>query len=200
MDNIVLKNLKARRSIYALGDKLTQSKAELTTLIQDVIKNSPSSFNSQSSRAVILFGEYHHKLWDIVKDELRKIVPAENFGATESKIDGCFRSGFGTVLYYEDQTVIKNLQEQFAAYADNFPIWSEQSSGMAQLAVWTALATENIGATLQHYNPVIDAAVAKEWNIPATWTLRAQMPFGSIEQPAQDKEFMADSDRFIVHA
>lgn len=200
MENIVLQNLKARRSIYSLGDKVTHSQEELTTLIKDVIKNSPSSFNSQSSRAVILFGEQHHKLWDIVKDELRKIVPAENFGATETKVDGCFRAGFGTVLYFEDQSVVKKLQEQFPSYADNFPIWSEQSSGMAQLAVWTALAVENIGATLQHYNPVIDAAVAKEWNIPATWTLRAQMPFGSIEQPAQDKEFMADSDRFIVKA
>lgn len=200
MENIVLNNLKERRSIYSIGDKVSHSQADLTALIQDVIKYSPSSFNSQSSRALILFGEQHHKLWDIVKDELRKIVPADRFGATETKIDGCFRCGFGTVLFFEDQNMITKLQSDFAAYADNFPVWSEQSSGMAQLAVWTALATENIGATLQHYNPVIDAAVASEWNIPASWTLRAQMPFGSIEQAAQDKEFMADADRFIVKA
>ncbi len=61
--------------------------------------------------------------------------------------------------------MIKNLQEQFALYADNFPDWSEQSNGIATANTWVALSEEGLGANLQHYNPVIDEAVAKRWSI-----------------------------------
>lgn len=53
-------------------------------------------------------------------------------------------------------------------YADNFPVWSEHSTGIAQFAVWTALAEQNIGASLQDYNPIIDDEVAAAFDIPAT--------------------------------
>ncbi|TOP23933.1 hypothetical protein, partial [Vibrio parahaemolyticus] len=82
---------------------------------------------------------------------LRKIVPEQAFAATEQKIDS-FAAGAGSVLFFEDQDIVTGLQEQFPLYADNFPIWSEQASGIAQFAVWTALSQENIGASLQHYN------------------------------------------------
>lgn len=39
---------------------------------------------------------------------------------------------------------------------------------MHQLVVWTALETEGLGATLQHYNPIIDDEVKNEWNIQVT--------------------------------
>ena len=81
-------------------------------------------------------------------------------------------------------------------YADNFPVWSEHSTGIAQFAVWTALAEQNIGASLQHYNPIIDDEAAAAFDIPANWKLRAQLVFGSIEAPAGEKTFMEDSERF----
>lgn len=197
MSNTVIDALKKRRSQYALGKNLPISKEAVTDLIQEAVRYSPSSFNSQSARAVILFGAESQKLWNITKETLRKIVPAENFAATEQKIDS-FAAGAGTVLFFEDQAVIEGLQQNFAAYADNFPIWSEQSTGIAQIAVWTALAEANVGASLQHYNPLIDEEVAKTWNLPASWKLRAQMPFGSNEQPFGEKTFIADSERFRV--
>lgn len=69
---------------------------------------------------------------------------------------------------------------------------------MAQLAVWTALAAENVGASLQHYNPVVDDKVHAEWEIPSSWKLRAQLVFGSIEAPASEKSYIDDSSRFKV--
>ena len=102
------------------------------------------------------------------------------------------------MLFFEDQDVVKGLQEQFALYADNFPIWSEQASGLTTENVWVALSLAGLGANLQHYNPVIDDAVAKEWSIPANWKLRSQLVFGSVESPAQPKEYMDDQDRFKV--
>ena len=156
----------------------------------------PSSFNSQSSRAVILFGAASEKLWKVItKETLRPMVPADAFASTDAKMDA-FAAGAGTVLFYEDQDVIKELQQKFPLYADNFPIFSEHSAGMAQYAVWTALAEAGIGASLQHYAPLIDAEVARTWDVPASWKLRAQMPFGSNEAPFPEKTFIADDIRF----
>ena len=94
-----------------------------------------------------------------------------------------------TILFFEDMDIVRGLQEKFPLYADNFPKWSLQSNGMLEYIVWTALAEKNIGASLQHYNPLIDEVVAKEWKLPESWQLLAQMPFGSIEAPADDKSF-----------
>ena len=78
-------------------------------------------------------------------------------------------------MFYEDQNVVKGLQEQFAAYADNFPIWSEHSTAIAQFAVWNILTEQGIGASLQHYNPIIDEKINVLFNIPSEWKLRAQL-------------------------
>lgn len=197
MSNTFLKTLQQRRTQYSLGRNLSVPKDELATLIQEAIKHSPSSFNSQSSRAVILFGAESEKLWQLTTDEVRKVAPAEGFEKTAAKLQS-FAAGVGTVLFYEDQDVVRGLQEKFALYAENFPVWSEQASGMAQLSVWTALADSGVGASLQHYNPLIDAAVAAEWNIPSNWKMRAQMPFGSNENAFGEKAFMDDAQRFRV--
>ncbi|WP_369309937.1 nitroreductase family protein [Providencia rettgeri] len=197
MSNAFIEMIKNRRTIYNLGDALPVSEEQVTKLIKEAVKHSPSSFNSQSSRVVILFGAEHKKLWNMAKEALRKIVPEQAFAATEQKIDS-FAAGAGSILFFEDQDVVKGLQEQFPLYADNFPIWSEQASGIAQFAVWTALSQENIGASLQHYNPLVDNDVQKTWNIPANWVLRAQMVFGSINAPAGDKAFIDDDVRFKV--
>src|SRR5690606_10394975 len=188
---------RRRRTQYALGKDIPLSQEQVTSLIQEAVRQSPSSFNSQSSRALILHGDQSVKLWKIVKDELRRIVPAADFPATEKKIDG-FAAGAGTVLFYEDQAPVRSLQEQFPLYADNFPVWSEHSTGIAQYAVWMALADAGIGASLQHYNPLPDARVAQEWDIPESWVLRAQMPFGSHAGEIGDKTFVDDAIRFRV--
>lgn len=190
---------RRRRTQYALGKDIPLSQEQVTSLIQEAIRQAPSSFNSQSSRALILHGEQSVKFWEIVKGELRKIVPAGDFPTTEKKIDG-FAAGAGTVLFYEDQEPVQALQEQFPLYADNFPVWSEHSTGIAQYAVWMALAEAGIGASLQHYNPLPDARVAEAWKIPDSWVLRAQMPFGSHAGEIPEKTFIDDGERFRIAA
>lgn len=179
------KNLyQNRRSVYALGKNLPISEQEALEIIDNAVKYSPSAFNSQTAHAVVLLGENHQKLWDITFGELEKFLPNEEAkAATKGKIDS-FVAAYGTILFFEDHDVVKGLQEQFPAYADNFPIWSEQSTGIASFAVWNALAEAGVGANIQHYNPVIDEKVAAEWNIPANLVLRAQMPFGEKLQEA----------------
>lgn len=179
------KNLyQNRRSVYALGKNLPISEQEVLEIIDNAVKYSPSAFNSQTAHAVVLLGENHQKLWNITFGELEKFLPNEEAKAvTKGKIDS-FAAAYGTILFFENHDVVKGLQEQFPAYADNFPIWSEQSTGIASFAVWNALAEAGVGANIQHYNPVIDEKVAAEWNIPANLVLRAQMPFGEKLQEA----------------
>ena len=188
--------IKQRRTIYAVGKNVALTPEQIESVIKEAVNHSPSAFNSQTSRIVTLFGESHLQFWNIVRETLRKIVPEAAFEGTNTKINS-FAAGYGTVLFYEDQDVVKSLQEQFALYADNFPVWSEHSSAIAQFAVWTALSEQNIGASLQHYNPIVDAEIAEVFDIPANWKLRAQLVFGSIEEaPAGEKTFMAEADRF----
>lgn len=190
---------EARRSIYALNDQLPVDKDQVVDLVEHAILHTPSAFNSQSTRLVVLFGEDHKKLWQITEDTLRKIVnDDEKFKGTEEKLNG-FKAGAGTVLFFEDQNVVKNLQENFALYADRFPVWAEHANAMHQYVIWTALTSLNIGANLQHYNPVIDEEVAKTWNIDSSWKLIAQMVFGGVEQPAGDKEFAPIDSRLKVY-
>ncbi|MGL3044411.1 nitroreductase family protein [Acinetobacter pecorum] len=190
-----LDQMKKRRSIYSIGKNVKLDQAEIEQIIKDAVKFSPSSFNSQTSRVVILFGQSHDTFWHIVRETLRDLVSADAFEATNNKINA-FAAGYGTALFYEDQDAVKSMQEQFALYADNFPVWSEHSSAIAQFATWTALAEVNIGASLQHYNPIIDEEVARTFDIPPSWKLRAQLVFGSIEAPAGEKTFIDDAERF----
>ena len=99
-------------------------------------------------------------------------------------------AGSGTILYFYDRKVVESLQKQYPLYADNFPVWASQSSAMLQLAVWSGLRELNIGASLQHYNPVIDNAVKELLHLSGDYVLVAEMPFGGIvEEPApKDKE------------
>ncbi|MGG3571577.1 nitroreductase family protein [Bacillus gobiensis] len=190
--------IQNRRSIYAISKENVVSDEKIQEIVEHAVKHTPSSFNSQSSRVVVLLGEQHDKLWDITKEALRKIVPAEQFAPTEEKINS-FKNGYGSILFFEDETVIESLQEQFAPYAHNFPIWSQQTSGMHQLVVWTALELEGYGATLQHYTELIEEDVKKEWNIPESWKMIAQMPFGKPVAPAGEKEFLPLEDRVKIY-
>lgn len=190
--------VKNRRSYYNISDKSPISDEAIKEIIDFAVLNVPSAFNSQSARIVLLLGENHKKLWNIVKDILKKMVPADAFPATEAKIDGCFAAGHGTILYYEDESVVEGLQNAFSAYKDNFPIWSQHTSAMHQFAIWTMLEDAGLGASLQHYNPIIDEDVAKAFNINPKWKLIAQMPFGTPTGEPGEKEFEPLDKRVLV--
>lgn len=188
--------VQERRTYYGISKETTISDERIQEIIEHAVKHVPSAFNSQSARVVLLLGEQHTKLWNITKDALRKIVPVEAFKATEDKINGSFQSGYGTILFFEDQSVVESLQKQFPLYADNFPSWSLQASGMHQYVIWTALESEGLGASLQHYNVLIEENVKKAWNLPTEWLLIGQMPFGKPVVAPDPKEFKPLAERF----
>ena len=189
--------VKARRSFYSIGKGPVLSDEKILSLIEDALRYTPTAFNSQSGRIVVLLGKEHDALWDIAENALRPLVPPAQFPDTLAKLNG-FRGGCGTLLYFEDQSVVEGLQKQFPLYRDNFPVWSLEASGMLQFVVWTALETEGYGASLQHYNPLIDEAVKKRWQIDPNWKLLGQMPFGKPTAAAAEKSFLPVEPRMKV--
>lgn len=183
------KAMKERRSYYNITDQSPISDKAIKELVDFAVLNVPSAFNSQTTRLVLLLNEHHKRLWDIVKEVLLAQIGPEHFKATKTKIEGAFQSGHGTILYYEDTSIVKQLQEQFPTYSDNFPVWSQHTSAMHQYALWLLLREAGMGATVQHYNPIIDEAVAKEWNISPDWKLVCQMPFGIPAAEPGEKTF-----------
>lgn len=179
--------LKNRRSYYPLSKTLPITVDKLQNVVGQAVQLVPSAFNSQTNRAVLLLGAEHDKLWDITSDALKAVVPADAWEATGGKM-AMFKGAAGTVLVFEEQNGVKALEEQFPLYAHNFAPWAVQSAGMLELALWTALEAEGLGANLQHYNPLIDAKVAETWNIPANWKLNAQLVFGGKTGEAGPKE------------
>lgn len=119
-----LEAIKKRRTYYALSNKAPISDERVEEIVKEIVLHTPSSFNSQSSRVVVLFKKEHEKLWDIVLDVLKPVVPAEQFPTTEKKIQS-FKAAYGSILYFEDQEPVRSLQEKFPLYQESFPVWAE---------------------------------------------------------------------------
>lgn len=198
MERTFSEALKHRRTYYSIAARSPIPEQEIERIIHTAVCHVPSAFNSQSTRVVLLLGESHRKLWEIVKNTLKKIVPEEAFVKTEEKIDRSFAGGYGTVLFFEDRKVVKKLQEAFPAYRENFPGWSLQTSAMHQLAIWVMLEEAGFGASLQHYNPLIDDDVRREWKLPEHWHLIAEMPFGTPAGEPGEKDFQPLEERVKV--
>ena len=141
--------LQQRRTYYNINKELPVSIEEVRSLVDRLTELVPDAFNMKSSRIVTVSGSRQNALWDAIYDVFEGKVARE-------KIDS-FRAGAGTILYFYDRSVVAAMQEQFPLYAENFPVWANHSSAMLQLAIWSSLRELGIGASLQHYNPVIDA-------------------------------------------
>lgn len=52
--------LKKRRSIDQLGKRVHSSQAYLSEIIQEAVRSCPSAYDSQTTRIVVLFADFHH--------------------------------------------------------------------------------------------------------------------------------------------
>lgn len=193
----ILTAIKDRRTYYNIEKKSPVGDDEIIETLRTVVKDSPSAFNMQSGKIVILLGEHHDKLWSIVMETLRKLVPVDKFGSTEKKING-FAAGYGTVLYFDDTQIVEKNAADMPKYADNFRLWAQHGMGIIQGNIWNVLEAMGFGVNIQHYNPIIDDEVKSTWDIPDSWQLLAQMPFGLPTADPDDKEFLPIDERVKV--
>ena len=187
----IKESLEKRRSYYSINKNLPVSEDVIMEMIRETTELVPDAFNMKSARVVVALGETHDQLWDAIDEVFGGKVP-------RTKIDS-FQAGAGTILYFCDEEVVRSVQEQFPLYADNFPVWANQSNGMLQLSIWTGLRELNVGASLQHYNPIIDDMVKEMFALPASYKLIAQMPFGGIVQEPEPKEKEDIDKRVLIY-
>ncbi|KAL4886927.1 Nitroreductase-like protein [Aspergillus karnatakaensis] len=202
--DVLVELAQSRRTIYQLGNKSPVPDSKIEELVNSAILNVPSAFNTQSTRLLVLLHHEHERLWDVVIDVFQNLVktgaiPEQVWQKqTLPKLQG-FKAGVGTILFYEDPAHILPFSEKFALYKDQFQPWADHSNAMHQYFLWTGLESLGFGANLQHYNPLIDAPVAKRWNIPADWRLVSQLVFGSPEGSPGEKTQKPIEDRVKIY-
>lgn len=195
--NNAIEFLKKRRSIYAIGKNIELNNEEITELIEGAVKNSPTAFNSQTVRAVIAFGESSDRVWDIVLDELRKVVKDDD-ALRRRKKNRNFQGRFGNGTVFYGNGNRQEIGKRFSALRRQFCRLGGTRHRRRTAGRLGSFGSNGLGASLQHYNPLIDDAIRQQFDLPESWRLRAEMPFGSIEAPAGDKKFLEDDVRFKV--
>ena len=199
METDIINTFKKRHSFYSINNKIDISNDELKTLISRILDIYPSAFNSQETRIVLLLNQQHRTFWQLTKNLLISASGDDKKTQIEQKI-AQFDAGYGTILFFIDTNITSKLSLNYPLYAPNFPIWAEQSNAMVQFMIWTALAQKGIGASLQHYNPLIDDIIKKEFKIDANWKLVAQMPFGGIKKDVTPHDIKYTSERLTILA
>ncbi|KAJ6157855.1 hypothetical protein N7470_005447 [Penicillium chermesinum] len=178
-----IEGLKGRRSIYALTNESTVPNERIEGLISEVLQHTPSAFNTQTTRIVVLLKEQHEKLWDIAYETAFAASTPEMFEKLYKPRIAMFRAAYGTV----HPAPFEALKTKWPMLVEKFPEF------------WTLLETEGLGASLQHYSPLIDDRVSHEWDIPAAWSLQAQLVFGKPIGPPREKTFEPVEKRLFVH-
>lgn len=94
--------VKSRRTFYGLKAESPISDDAIQRIVEDSVLHVPSSFNTQTSRIVLLLKEEHKKVWDITIKVMEGLVaaghvPKEQFeGSTLPKLNA-FKAAYGTV-------------------------------------------------------------------------------------------------------
>ncbi|MEK9198998.1 nitroreductase family protein [Lysinibacillus halotolerans] len=185
--------LKNRRSIHFLEDVTVVPDEQVIEIVETALNHVPTAFNGQETRAVVIFNDEHRTLWNRVEEVARAKNGDRDFSRTESRING-FRNGHGTILFFQDTAITKGFQEKMPNLHNEFDVWAQQNQGMLQYAIWTGLEAVGYAASLQH----MEVPLKEEWNIPSTWTLIAQMPFGKQNQELTEKHIVPVKEKLIV--
>jgi predicted oxidoreductase (fatty acid repression mutant protein) len=162
----LLDAFRDRRSIYKLAKESPISDDRIRDLTYFTIKHTPSSFNVQSARAIILFGKQHDKFWQKADEAIKGMVPEEVYTHhMKPRVDG-FAGAYGSasfsslfpgiradnkqVLFFEDETDLIELQQKNPMVAGLVNEWSDHSGGAHHVLLWAALEAEGLGCNLQH--------------------------------------------------
>jgi uncharacterized protein len=89
--------VKNRRTYYPLKKESPIDDKKIQDIVGQAILHTPSSFNSQSTRVILLVKEEHEKLWEIVKGVLKAIMPPQQYSMREIKLN-MFKGAYGTVV------------------------------------------------------------------------------------------------------
>lgn len=187
----ILKTMEQRRTYYSITKEIPVSEEQVLETIRRVTELTPDAFDMRSSRAIVALGEKNRVLWETIIDAFDNTIAPYK---TE-----CFRNSYGTILYFYDNAIVKELQEKHPIFSAHFPGWAMQASAMLQINMWNALEELGLGVSLHHYNPIINDKMRELFQLPEDYLLIAQMPFGGIKGEPRVKEPDDISKRVLIY-
>lgn len=115
----LIKGFKTRRTYYGLKPESPIPDDKIHEIVQQAVLHTPSSFNSQSTRVLVLLGDEHKKLWEnIVKPAVKAVAPPEAWEGSEQKLSG-FAQGYGTILV--SSQILRGLAMDQMQHASDVP-------------------------------------------------------------------------------
>jgi predicted oxidoreductase (fatty acid repression mutant protein) len=105
VSNTIIDSLKMRRSRYDLSKKTTLNEQQLQAILEGALLHTPTAYNSQSGRLILLLKEQHDALWDIVLAALKPLVGPKEWAKTEAKVNA-FKQAYGTILFFEEEAIV----------------------------------------------------------------------------------------------
>lgn len=189
--------VKNRRTTYAISNQTELTHSEIVARIREVVKDVPTANNSQTTRVVVVFGEENVKLWDHIFNIQKDVMQ----GAMWDMMSGVMQAakgGVGTILFFEDnEAVEKNIGKNERA-----TVYKQHNDANTQYALWLALTELGLGANLQHMNigfeQGFDKSIKEMFDLPASYEMVAQMPFGSIQAKAGEKTYIDTNEQVRV--
>ena len=179
-----------RHSEYNLSGELRAPLSDVRRLLEEVLHLTPTGFNVQPVRMVLLSGRKNVEHWDLIAGMLKRKIGEERYRKSNAYhlIEEVAKQAVGTVLFFDDPEETERMMREKAQYRDNFLNWAQQAQGSHQFMVWLGLRVLGYGANLQHYIGMEDDLVKRHVGVPENWNFVAHMMFGSIIEPAQAKE------------
>lgn len=185
----LLTTLQKRRSIYQVGNTLNHSAEEVANAIGQAVIAAPSAFNSQTSRVVLVTGSTNQKVWDLIRKTQEPLLPEGKGGDFQRMVFEAGINAAGSLIFFEDQEAIsKNIP----ASPERQAIYKEKNGAITQFVSWVVLADMGYGASLQHFNvgteEGYDQSIKDLLQVPDSWELSAQMPFGPVNDRPEPAE------------
>lgn len=89
--------IETRRSLHKLSDDVKVADSRIEEIVRHALLHSPSPFNTQSGRTVLLARDEHKKFWDVAFEVAKASVAPPIFAAAYEPRIKMFRAAYGTV-------------------------------------------------------------------------------------------------------
>lgn len=185
---------RLRRSEYHIDAQVNIAQEDIVATIEDIIDNSPTAYNAQSFQVVVLFGQKNQNFWQAVYQTQQALLPADQFAQLGHRINTAAK-GYGTILLFADN---QSTAERMITTPERQLIYKNQDSAILSYALWLALNNIDLGVSLHHFLIGQDQFVHDLFDLPASWEMMAQMPFGRVITPTPKKDRKPGADFLTV--
>jgi uncharacterized protein len=91
--------IEKRSSLHNLSEDIKISDSRVQEILRHAVLHSPSPFNSQSARVVLLVKDEHKKFWDMAHEVAKATVAPPVFEKAYEPRIKLFRAAYGTVSF-----------------------------------------------------------------------------------------------------